>query len=266
MAKFVEYSQKYRHVKMQRHNGILEVTLHTNGGTLQWGIETQIELGDAFTDIGSDRENRVIILTGAGDEFIGPRRHSSDMTTYKTIDPNITPVAMDTVHWYGKRVIERFLDIEVPMIGALNGPVPRHAELGLMCDIVIASDNVTFEDTAHFHAGSGVPGDGINTVYAMLLGLNRARYMALTGQVLAAEEAKELGLVAELMPREKLLPRAWELAGQLVRKPDLVLRYTRIVLTHPLKKAMDENLMYHLTLESMGGLDKAATLGLKEKK
>ena len=105
--------------------------------------------------------------------------------------------------WNAQRLVHALLDIEVPMIAAVNGPAKRHADLALMCDIVIAADDVTFEDTAHFTNGSIVPGDGINVVYTLLLGLNRARYLMLTGQVLTAKEAKDLGLVAELMPREQ---------------------------------------------------------------
>lgn len=264
MAKFEDYFQKYKHIKMRRHDGILEMTLHTNGGSMRWGHDPKIELWNASTDIASDRGNRIIILTGAGNEFMGPR-HSGDLSTYKSIQPNITPVVVDTSHWYMKRMMTRFLEIEVPMIGVVNGPALRHAELALTCDIVIASDDATFEDTAHFSLGGSVPGDGISTVYTLLLGLNRARYLALTGQVLSAKEAKDLGLVAEVMPREKLLPRAWELAEQLAKKPDLVLRYTRIVLTHPLKKLMDESIGYHLALETMGGMEKSEVLGLQGK-
>jgi enoyl-CoA hydratase/carnithine racemase len=147
------------------------------------------------------------------------------------------------------------LDIEVPMIGVVNGPAKRHAELALMCDIVIAADDATFEDTAHFHLGGIVPGDGINIVYTLLMGLNRARYLMLTGQVLTAKEAKDMGLVAELLPRDRLHARAWELARQLAKKPDTLLRNTRIVLTHPLKKLMDEGLQYFFALETLAALD-----------
>jgi enoyl-CoA hydratase/carnithine racemase len=125
-----------------------------------------------------------------------------------------------------------------------------------MCDIVIAADDATFEDTAHFKIASQVPGDGLNIVYTMLLGLNRARYFMLTGQIIGAQEAKDLGLVAELMPREKLLPRAWELARELAKKNDLLLRYTRVALIQPLKKWMEQDVMYHLALESLAKLDK----------
>jgi len=156
-----------------------------------------------------------------------------------------------------KRMVNAVLNVEVPMIAAVNGPAKRHADLALMCDIVIAADDVTFEDTAHFDNGSIVPGDGINVVYTMLMGLNRARYLMLTGQVLNAKEAKDIGLVAELMPRDKLLPRAWELAEQLATKSDMLLRYTRAVLTHPLRKQLDEGLQYFLGMEALSTLDKA---------
>jgi len=82
------------------------------------------------------------------------------------------------------------------------------------------------------------------------------RFLMLTGQVLTAKEAKGLGLVAELVPRAKLLPRAWELAGQLAKKSDMLLRYTRKVLTHPLRKAIDDGLQYYLAMEALSTLDK----------
>ncbi|MGZ5141881.1 MAG: enoyl-CoA hydratase/isomerase family protein, partial [Burkholderiales bacterium] len=64
------------------------------------------------------------------------------------------------------------------------------------------------------------------------------------------------GMVAELMPREKLVPRAWELAEQLARRPEMLLRYTRAVLTHPLRKALDDGLQYFLALETLSTLNK----------
>jgi enoyl-CoA hydratase/carnithine racemase len=254
MSKFDDYSHSYRFIKMERRGGILQMTLHTDGGPLQWNLDAQVEFVRAFTDVGADRENRIVILTGTGNEFSGPR-----------LDPNtpffhgakLTPAGVHEVFVNARKMVNAVLGIEVPMIAAVNGPAKRHADLALMCDIVIAADDVTFEDTAHFHNGGIVPGDGINVVYTMLMGLNRARYLMLTGQVLNAREAKDIGLVAELMPREKLLPRAWQLAGQLAKKNDMLLRYTRMVLTHPLRKQLDEGLHYFLAMEALSTLDKA---------
>lgn len=255
MSRFEEYRNKYTSVTMERRGGILQITLHTDGGPLQWGPVIQNELVEAFTDIGADRDNRIIIMTGTGTVFSGPKAEPGK-SFYKELQSNITADLLDRTHWNAKRVMTRVLDIEVPMIGVVNGPAMRHSELPLMCDIVIAADDASFEDTAHFDIASQVPGDGINIVYTMLLGLNRARYFMLTGQILSAKEAKDLGLVAEVMPRDKLLPRAWELAEKLARKNDLLLRYTRVVLTQPLRNWMEKDVMYHLGMEALAKLDK----------
>ena len=253
MSKFDEYSRSYKYIDLKRRNGILQMSLHTDGGPLQWGLEPQAELGRAFADVGADRENRLIILTGTGNEFSGPRL-AADAKFFH--GAQLTPSGVHQVFWTAKQLVTALLAIEVPMIAAVNGPAKRHADIALTCDIVIAADDATFEDTAHFHNGGIVPGDGINVIYTMLMGLNRARYLMLTGQVLSAREAKDMGLVAELLPRDKLLARAWELAEQLARKPDMLLRYTRMVLTHPLKKLIDEGLPYYLAMEALSTLDK----------
>jgi enoyl-CoA hydratase/carnithine racemase len=254
MSKFDEYSRSYRFIKMERRSGILQMTLHTDGGPLQWNLDAQVEFVRAFGDVGADRENRIVILTGTGDEFSGPRL-DPDASFFH--GAKLTPGGVHEVFVNARKMVNAELGIEVPMIAAVNGPAKRHADLALMCDIVIAADDVTFEDTAHFHNGGIVPGDGINVVYTMLMGLNRARYLMLTGQVLTAQEAKDIGMVAELMPRDKLLPRAWQLAEQLAKKSDMLLRYTRMVLTHPLRKQLDEGLQYFLAMEALSTLDKA---------
>jgi len=254
MAKFDDYSRSYRFIKMERRGGILQMTLHTDGGPLQWNLDAQVEFVRAFTDVGADRDNRIVILTGSGNEFSGPRLEPDTPFFHGA---KLTPGGVHEVFVNARKMVNAVLGIEVPMIAAVNGPAKRHADLALMCDIVIAADDVTFEDTAHFHNGGIVPGDGINVVYTMLMGLNRARYLMLTGQVLNAREAKDIGLVAELMPREKLLPRAWQLAEQLAKKNDMLLRYTRMVLTHPLRKQLDEGLQYFLAMEALSTLDKA---------
>lgn len=255
MSKLNDYANKYSQIRLERRNGILQMALHTDGAALRWGPVIQAELVDAFTQIGADRENRIIIMTGTGDEFSGPRAEPGH-SFYREVSHHISANLLDTIHWNAHRLMTRMLDIEVPMIGVVNGPAMRHSELPLMCDIVIAADDASFEDTAHFKLASQTPGDGIGIVYTMLLGLNRARYFMLTGQIIGAGEAKELGLVSELMPREKLLPRAWELAEQMAQKNDLLLRYTRVTLVQPLKKWMEQEVMYHLALESLAKLDK----------
>ena len=148
------------------------------------------------------------------------------------------------------------LDIEVPMISAVNGPALRHSELALLCDIVLASEEAAFQDSGHFINGL-IPGDGMHIIYPLLLGLNRGRYFLLTGQTLDARQALDLGLVSEVMPRDRLIPRAWELAEQLCEQSDLVLRYSRVLLTQNVKRQMQDLLGYGLALEGLGSADAA---------
>ena len=73
MARFDDYAQVYQTIRMERRQGILQITFHSNGGPLQWGELPHREFGQAFRDIGSDKENKVVIMTGTGEAFSGPR-------------------------------------------------------------------------------------------------------------------------------------------------------------------------------------------------
>jgi enoyl-CoA hydratase/carnithine racemase len=245
MATFAEYSHKHPDIRMERRNGILQLTFHTEGKALKWAPRTHRGLGDAFEEIGRDVENKVIILTGTGDEFLTEINYPRGQ--------QMTATEWDSIYWEGKRLLTNLLNIEVPMIGAINGPATVHAEIPLLCDIVLASETAVFQDAPHFPNG-GVPGDGVHVVWPLLLGLNRGRYFLLTGQKLNAQEAKALGVVNEVLPKDKLLPRAWELAEQLVQKPPLSLRYSRVVMTLHIKRLMEDMLGYGLALEGLGAL------------
>src|SRR5581483_6519380 len=97
-------------------------------------------------------------------------------------------------------------EMDVPVVCALNGPAQAHSELAVLSDIVIAADHAYFQDLPHAPMGM-VPGDGIQLIWPLLVGFNRARYFLLTGQKIDADEALRLGVVGEVLPAHQVLER-----------------------------------------------------------
>ncbi len=242
MSSRPEYFDRYETLNFERtDSGILTLRLHSNGGPVVYRSAHHHDWAHAFLDIAADRENRVVILTGTGDAFI----NESDWDK-----PIVNAEIWEQINWEAKRVLNTLLDIDVPIIGAVNGPATIHAELAVLSDITLASETAVFQDAAHIPYQS-VPGDGVHIVWQELLGSNRGRYFLLTSQTLSANEALDLGVVNEVLPAERLMGRAMELAEQLAALPTLTLRYTRIAFTQRWKRLMHENLGYGLALEGL---------------
>lgn len=253
MTQFAEYANRYQTIKMKREDGILELQFHTNGGPLRWSLLPHGELERAFLEVGRDPENEIVILTGTGNEFSGPPVPPNG---HNHVSHPVTAMEWDKIYWEGKHLLMNLLNIEVPVIAAINGPALRHAEIPLLSDIVLAAESATIQDSAHFPGGL-VPGDGVHIVFPHLMGTNRGRYFLLTGQVLTAQEAKDIGLVNEVLSADALLPRAWELARYLKQRAPLLRRYSRVLLTQELKRKMVDLHGYGLALEGLAASHRA---------
>lgn len=249
---FDEYRDRYLNIAMERRDGILQVTFQTEGGPLRWGHigGAHAEFAQAFADIARDAENKIVIMTGTGDAWSGP-------VASKETFPRANPAEWDVILRNGMMLTQSLLAIDAPVISCVNGPALRHPEIPLLADIVLAAPKASFQDSAHF-VNRTMPGDGVNFIFPLLMGFNRGRYFLLTGQTIGAEEAKELGLVNEILPREQLLPRAWELAEQLIKQNPLVLRYTRLMFTQQLKKAALDLLGFGLALEGLAAVHESS--------
>jgi enoyl-CoA hydratase/carnithine racemase len=243
-----DYARRYHTIEIERHDGVIELRLHTRGGEALWGVSERSlhnELGLLFGDLARDRDNKVVLITGTGRNFIAARDEQEP-------PPEASLSAMwERIHAEGLALLENLLAIPVPVIAAVNGPALIHAEIAVLSDIVLAADHAEFADLAHIPGGT-VPGDGVHTVWPMLLGPNRGRYFLLTGQRLSAQEALRLGVVGEVLPADQLLPRARVLAHQLATLPTRVLRHTRTVLVHHLRQRMRAELGLGLAVEALG--------------
>lgn len=249
-----DYFDKYPTVAFDRDDdGIVVMRLHSDNGPVQYAPQHHTDWAGAFYDVGSDPDNRVVILTGTGDEFMAQMPMEAWLG-----EANPEPIRgahdWEKVHREGKRILRNLIDIEVPVIGAVNGPATIHPELAVLSDITLAATTATFQDFPHFPSHT-VPGDGTHIVWTELLGSNRGRYFLLTGQILSATEAKDLGVVNEVLEPDELMPRAFELAREFVSRAPLVSRYARTVGTIKWKRVLDEALGYGLALEGLGTLN-----------
>ncbi|WP_328498901.1 enoyl-CoA hydratase/isomerase family protein [Streptomyces sp. NBC_00414] len=244
------YFTAFKNLAMSRTaSGVLTLRFHTDDGPATFTGTTHTDFPRALFEIGEDRDNRVLVLTGTGDRFMTDIDGASlgDITK---------PAQWDRTIAEGRRVLQRLVDLEMPVIAAVNGPVSVHSEYALLADIVVAADTTVFSDFPHLTFGI-VPGDGIQIAWEEALGVNRARYLTLTQGSFTAEQAERWGAVAEVLPLEKVLSRAQQLAEDLAAKPQLLTRYLAVTLRQRISRRMAEGLQLGMALEGLTAADLA---------
>ncbi len=248
-----DYYTAFKTAELKLHDdGVLVIKLHSRGKSLGWNALPHRELPEVFASVAADRSIRAVVLTGTGDRFI-------DLIAEFEVgiaQGQATAAMMDDGLFEGNRLLDHLLAIEVPVIAAVNGPVNVHAELALLSDVVICSEDTYFQDEAHVPSGL-VPGDGVQVVWPLLIGFNRARYFLLTGEKIDAWEAQRLGLVAEVHPAENVLPRALVHARRLAVCNPVFARNTRLLFTSQLRQALTLEVSRGLVLEAIASLSGA---------
>jgi enoyl-CoA hydratase/carnithine racemase len=254
--KLDEYAGRYReYLAVERRNGILEVRMHTGGGPALFSLGLKNALGRVWQDVGSDPENEVVILTGTGDQWIaGVDPISLEAMTQVRQWP--ADPTYEHLYYDGIKLLENLVfGVDVPTIGAINGPGPRK-EAALLCDITLCTESTVIRD-GNFAIGHAPPGDGMHLALQELLGTKRAAYALLTGETIDARKALELGLVNEVLPADRLRARAWELAEQIMTCPRFSRRLAHGITQRPWKQRLAQDLEFGLAHVSFG-----ARLGL----
>jgi enoyl-CoA hydratase/carnithine racemase len=242
------YLHAYRSLKLTRDaEGVLLAQFHTNGGPLIFTAQDHTEFVEAFYQIAQDRANKIVILTGAGDEFIP----AIDFASFGNL---AEPGALSQIHDEGVQIVENLANIRVPVIAAVEGRAYVHSEYALLASVIVASEGATFNDLPHF-AGGIVPGDGIFTAWSYRAGAGRAEAFLLNPQPISAATAHQWGVVAEVVPNGQALSRAQELAKQYLKAPEVTRRNTRIHFIQPLKERLVREVGYGLSLEGTSATD-----------
>src|ERR1700746_587993 len=250
------YFGSYRSLKLTRDaDGVLVAEFHTNGGPFTFTAQDHTQFVEAFYRIAQDRSNKIVILTGAGGEFIP----DIDFSSFGNVaDPSV----WSQVHDEGVQLLENIANIRVPVIAAIEGRAHVHSEYALLANVIVAAEGATFHDIPHF-AGGIVPGDGIFTTRCYRAGAGRAEAVLLNPQPLSAHTAHEWGAVAEVVPNGRALSRARELAELYLKAPEVTRRNTRVHFIQPLKERIVREVGYGLSLEGASAADLVKSMQAK---
>ena len=243
-----EYFAAYRNLKLSRDDkGVLVAEFHSGGGRCIMNAEGHTEYVDAFHRIGQDRANKIVILTGAGGDFIA----DVEWTSFGDVsDPGV----WSRIHDEGAQTLENLANIRVPVIAAVEGRAHIHSDYALLASVVVAAEGATFQDVGHFAVGV-TPGDGVFTTWSYRAGPGRAEAFLLNPRPLPARTAYEWGVVAEVVPNGEAVARARELADLYLRAPEVTRRNTRIHFIQPLKERIVREVGYGLSLEGASSAD-----------
>ncbi len=201
------------------------------------------EMEQIWLDLAEDHDVNAILLTGAGEAFSIGGDITSRVRPTKPKGRGGRRIFMAD----GRRVIENLLDLEQPIVAAINGDALGFAaNVALLCDITVVSQTAKLADT-HV-ALAAVAGDGGALIWPLLIGPNRAKEFLMLGDSITGADAARIGLVNYAVPAEQVLPKARELVQRLADGPTWAIRWSKLAVNKWLKQQanliMDTGLAY----------------------
>jgi len=203
-------------------------------------IETMLELTTALERARSDTNVKVVVITGVGD-----RAFSAGLDIKEHF-----PEKIETALNVFNKVFRSLIDVDKPTMAAVNGlALGGGCELACGCDMIIASEKAQFGQP---EISVGAIPSVATVLLPRLVGRKKAFELILTGDVISAAEAKQIGLVNKVVPPEKLDEAVSELVGKLKDKSPIVLKLTRMAIYRGLdldfEKALDNVTGLYLNL------------------
>jgi enoyl-CoA hydratase len=237
----------YEDVTAVRSGQVLTLTLNRPDTLNAVTARMHDELSRIFSDAARDEAVDLVVLTGAGRAFCA----GGDIGWMKS--QLARPGGLAAIAPEGKRIIYSLLDLEKPVVCKLNGDaIGLGATLALFCDVIIASEAARIGDP-HVRVGL-VAGDGGAVIWPQLVGYARAKEFLMTGDLIAARDAAQMGLVNRAVPAAELDDAVEKLVEKLLRGPRYAVRWTKTSVNIGLKQ------LAHAALEASIGYEVASSL------
>ncbi|MBN2059573.1 MAG: enoyl-CoA hydratase/isomerase family protein [Deltaproteobacteria bacterium] len=225
----------FKNIIYEKSNGVATITLNRPDKYNALTIELLTELREAMIDVYDDNAIRVIILTGNGKGFCS----GGDL---RTVDERTKPdgVDLEEEKKFHKIATDAFDSLEKcpkPLIVAVNGlAIAAGFEMCLWADLVIASEDARIGDA---HANYMLFGPKSVNLLPRQIGLKKTMELLLTGEVYPAEELEKVGLVNKVVPADRLMEAAHEMAAKIAAKSPMGSRYIKSVVKQTLNSPME---------------------------
>jgi enoyl-CoA hydratase len=223
---------EFETLKLERLDDVLRVTIdHPRSPLNAVDAVLHEELAELFRLLRREDRARAVVLTGHGKAFSA----GGDFNWF----PELRDMArLEALRRDAKQLIWDLLDVEVPIVAAVNGhAMGLGASIALLCDVIYMADPATIGDP-HVRVGI-VAGDGGVAIWPLAVGPARAKQYLLTGDPVPAAEAERIGLVNKVVAAEALQDEALAFARRLAAGAPLALRYTKLAVNKLLKDALN---------------------------
>lgn len=237
----VEQLRAYETLALTRKGRLLTITLNRPEALNSVNLRMHEELADVFQFAAQDEHSDVVVLTGAGRAFSAGG--DLDHVAHNAANPHL----FDNEVRLAKRIVFAMLDLDKPLVCRLNGhAVGLGATLALLCDVIFAAETAKIGDP---HVAIGlVAGDGGAVIWPQRIGLCRAKEYLLTGELLTARKAEEIGLINHCLPAAELDGAVDAFCERLLNGSRNAIRWTKVLLNLELKRVatavMDAGIAY----------------------
>ena len=228
----------YENIIFEEANGIVTITFNRPKALNALNSDLMKEFSHALDQISGNESIRVLILTGAGDKsFVA----GADITELATFDP----LGAKAFAQMGHETINKLQSLPIPVIAAVNGfALGGGTEIAIACDFIYASENASFGQP-EINLGL-IPGFGGTQRLPRLIGKNKAKELILTGKMIPAVEAQEMGLVNKVCPQETFMDDIQKVAKTIASKGKVSLRAAKEAINGGMDMDLKNGCMYEI--------------------
>lgn len=222
----------FRTLRFERDGDVLVVTIDRPDSDLNAvNDDLHEDLTTLFRELKRETTARAVLLTGSGKAFSA----GGDFAWFPQLQE---PGRMDALRRDAKQLIWDLLDVELPIVAAVNGhAMGLGASIALLCDVIFMADTASIGDP-HVRVGI-VAGDGGTAIWPLAVGPALAKQYLLTGDPVTAADAERMGLVNRAVPAADLHRTALEFAQRLAAGAPLAVRYTKLAVNKLVKDALN---------------------------